>query len=189
MDDRNLRANPDELTPAMPEEAPAPYAEPELGDDKGRYAPPAPAEKPIPEKTPAAPTVDIDDDDDPAPTEWVPTRFEKRIKAIPEAKWNLYQCLAGAAIAVYTVLALFFGGQGLNPLFLIGVVLALVLPRWLEDRGRRSLYKGRKVMLIVMAVMLVALTLIHGFQTDFNFFEAKEETEEAARIAGTLLRL
>ena len=187
MDDRNLNVSPDDLTTATPEEAPAPYAEPELGDDKGRYAAPAPVEMPA---APADSAGEIDDDDDdPAPTEWVPTRFEKRVKAIPESKWNLYQCLAGAAIAIYTVLALFFGGQGLNPLFLVGVVLALVLPRWLEDRGRRSLYKGRKVMLIVMAVTLVALALIHGFRTGFNFFEKKEEAGEAARIAGALIRL
>ncbi len=127
------------------------------------------AEQP-PEQKYAAPEIDDDDDDD-APTEWVPSRFEKRIHAIPDAKWDLYQILGGAAIGVFTVLALFLGGSGVSASFLIAVVLALLLPNWLEDRGRRKLTKGRYAMIAVIAVGVVGVFLYTGFTQGWDIFK------------------
>ena len=111
-----------------------------------------------PEERYAAPEIDDDDDDD-APTEWVPSRFEKRVHAIPEAKWNLYQTLGGAAVGLFTLFALFVGGTGVNAMFLIAIALALLLPNILEDRGRRKLNRARLVLVIVLAVGIVIMLL------------------------------
>ena len=135
-----------------------------------------------PEKKYAAPEIDDDDDDD-APTEWVPSRFEKRIHAIPEARWKLYQILGGGAIGLFTVGALFLGGTGKvgSALFLAAVVLALLLPNWLEDRGRRKLNVARYAMIIVIAVGVVALLLYTGLTQGWDFFKKKDEAEAALR--------
>ena len=132
------------------------------------------AEQP-PEQKYAAP--EIDDDDDDAPTEWVPSRFEKRIHAIPDAKWDLYQILGGAAIGLFTVFALFLGGTGVSAPFLVAVVLALLLPNWLEDRGRRKLTKGRYAMIAVIAVGVIAVFLYTGFTQGWDIFRKKETAE------------
>lgn len=124
---------------------------------------------------------EIDDDDDPAPTEWVPSRFEKRIHAIPENLWTLYQILGGAAIGIFTVCALFLGGTGVSAPFLVAIVLALLLPNWLEDRGRRKLNKGRYTMIIVIGVGVVAMFLYTGLTQGWDFFKKKEEAEAAIR--------
>lgn len=154
-------------------EAGAPETAPEASAPKPAAAP-APAD---PERY-AAP--EIDDNDDDAPTEWVPSRFEKRIHAIPEKQWNLYQTLAGLAIGAFTVFALFFGGQGLNPLFLAAIVLALLVPNMLEDRGRRRLSRGRIVMIITMAVGIAAMAIYFAVT---KRGDAKPEEIEAAEAA------
>ena len=120
-------------------------------------------EKKLSENVPetAYDTPEIDNDDD-APTEWVPSRFEKRIHAIPEAKWNLYQILGGGLIGLIAVAGLCLGGTGVTPGFLVAVVLALLLPNWLEDRGRRKLNKARIAMIVVLAVGLIAMTVYTG---------------------------
>jgi len=125
---------------------------------------------------------EIDDDDDDAPTEWVPSRFEKRIHAIPDAKWDLYQILGGAAIGVFTVASLFLGGTGVSAPFLVAIVLALLLPNWLEDRGRRKLTKGRYAMIIVIAVGVVGIMLYTGFTQGWDFIKKKDEAEAAVRM-------
>ena len=121
-------------------------------------------------------------DTDEAPTEWVPTRFEKRIHAIPEDKWNLYQTLGGAVIGLVIAGLLFAGGSGLNAGFLIAVVLALLLPNLLEDRGRRKLQRGRLAMIIAMAIGIGILAVYAGVTTGWNFFTKKEAAEAALRM-------
>ena len=149
-----------------------------------------PKPNPAPEQRYAAPEIDdiLADDPDEAPTEWVPSRFERRIHAIPDKQWDLYQCLGGGLIGAIAVAALFFGGTGVNAGFLIAVVLALLLPNWLEDRGRRKLTKGRYAMIIVMAVGLIGIFLYTGLTKGWDVF-TKKTTQEAARMAVDWLRL
>lgn len=131
-----------------------------------------------PETKYVAPEIDDDDEDD-APMEWVPSRFEKKVHAIPQARWDLYQILGGAAIGIFTVCALFLGGTGVSAPFLVAIVLALLFPNWLEDRGRRKLTKGRYAMIIVISVGVVAMLLYTGFTQGWDFFKKKEEVEAA----------
>ena len=134
----------------------------------------------------AAPEIEDDDEDD-APTEWVPTRFEKKIKAIPDKQWNLYQTLAGVVIGAATAGTLFLGGSGSKGSsipFLIAVVVALAGPNVLEDRGRRKLNRFRMVLIIVMAVSIIAFTIYNGTTKGWDFMKKKEETEAALRLAG-----
>jgi len=147
------------------------YANPEIFDDPAPAAPPAHSAEP-----------EIDDDDDDAPTEWVPSRFERRIHAIPEAQWKLYQTVGGVLIGAFTVFALFFGGQGLNPLFLIAIVLALFAPNMLEDRGRRKLTRGRMVMAITIAIGVAAMAVYTGMTKGWRVFSLKKEAEDALRL-------
>lgn len=134
-----------------------------------------------PEQKYVAPEIDDDDDDDDAPTEWVPSRFEKRIHAIPDARWDLYQILGGAAIGVFTVFSLFIGGAGVSAPFLVALALALLLPNWLEDRGRRKLLKARYAMIIVIGLGVVGMLLYVGFTQGWDFFKKKDEAETAVR--------
>lgn len=132
----------------------------------------------------AAPEIEDDDPDD-APTEWVPSRFEKRIHAIPEGRWTLYQIAGGIAIGAFTSFALFAGGAGVNALFLIAIALALLFPKWLEDRGRRSLNKGRLAMVAVIAAGLVGMVVYNGLTRGWSFFAEKE----AAALTDAFFRM
>ena len=134
-----------------------------------------------PEARYAAPEIDDDDDDD-APTEWVPSRFEKKIHAIPDRTWDLYQIAGGALIGAFTVAALFLGGAGINVLFLIAIVLALFVPNWLEDRGRRKLTRGRMVMAITIAIGVAAMAVYTGMTKGWRVFSLKKEAEDALRL-------
>ena len=141
------------------------------------------AEPPIQPEPPAQPSYDqpeIDEEEeDDAPTEWVPTRFEKKVKAIPDRTWDMYQYLGGGAIGLITAAALFLSGTSNNIPLIVAVALAFILPRWLEDRGRRSLYKGRITMIIVLAVAIAAMVIRSVATHGFSFFEKKEEAETA----------
>ena len=125
------------------------------------------------------------DDPDEAPTEWVPTRFEKRMKAIPEGQWTLFQILAGAAIGGIAVFSLFAGGTGMSWGFLVSVALALLLPNWFEDRSRRKVNKGRYAMIIVIALGLIAMVLYTGLTKGWTVF--KPRTEEAMLLRHLLM--
>lgn len=128
------------------------------------------------------------DDPDEAPTEWVPSRFEKRINAIPEGRWTLYQLLGGALIGSLVVATLFAGGKGFSWSFLVSVVLALLLPNWLEDRGRRKLFKLRYAMIAVMAIGIIAMVIYNGVTKGWDVF-APKAAEEAARFIAPWSRL
>ena len=132
-------------------------AEASPSDDLTRYASP-----------------EIEDDEDDAPTEWVPSRFEKRIHAIPEGLWNLYQTLAGVAVGAFSVFALYFGGSGLSPLFLAALALALAAPNILEDRGRRRLSRFRIVLIIAIALGVIGMTAYTGATQGWDFFRKQE---------------
>lgn len=130
------------------------------------------------------------DDPDEAPTEWVPTRFEKKIKAIPESTWTLYQILAGMVIGGITVASLFLGGweSGMSWGFLVSVVLALLVPNWMEDRGRRKVMKLRYTMIAVIAVGIIAMVLYTGMTKGWDSFTIKK-AKDAAWAIGNWMRL
>ena len=134
------------------------YSQPEIGDDPIKW------------------------DKDEAPTEWVPTEFEKKVKAIPEDKWNLYQTLGGGLIGAISAVLLFASGSGMSAGFLIAVVLALLLPGWLEDKCRRKLLRARLSMIVVLGVCILALLLYNGFTHGWDFFKKPEEAQAAARL-------
>ena len=83
---------------------------------------------------------------------------------------------------MFTVAALFLGGTGVSAPFLVAIALALLLPNWLEDRGRRKLTKGRYAMIIVIAVGVVGVFLYLGFTQGWDIFKKKEEAEAAIRL-------
>ena len=102
----------------------------------------------------------LGDDEDEAPAEHVPTAFEKKMQAIPDNKWNLYQIIGGVLIGGYTVYAL-FGGRDSSFSFLTAVILALLLPNQFEKSANRKVYKGRVAMCVTITVGLVAMILYY----------------------------
>jgi len=102
----------------------------------------------------------LGDDTDEAPTEHVPTAFEKKMQAIPENKWLLYQIIVGVLIGAYTVYAL-FGGEDNSFNFLTAVILALLVPNQFEKSANRKVYKGRVAMCITIAVGLVVMFIFY----------------------------
>lgn len=98
----------------------------------------------------------LGDDTDEAPMEHVPTAFEKKMAAIPENKWLVYQIIGGVLTGLLTVAAL-FGGDDSSMLFLIALVLALFGPNQFEKSANRKIYMGRMALCITIAVGLVAM--------------------------------
>lgn len=98
----------------------------------------------------------LGDDTDEAPTEHVPTAFEKKMAAIPENQWRVYQIIGGVLTGLVTVLAL-FGGDDSSMFFLIALVLALLGPNQFEKSANRKIYLGRMVLCITIGVGLVAM--------------------------------
>ncbi len=142
--------------PPKPDWSDVPYV------DDAEAAAPAPA--------PVRPRANADDEDDDAPAE--PSDLEKRIAAIPEDKWNLYQILGGAAVGLIAVALLTFGSEDLGTWSLVlAAVLALVAPRYLERWGGRKLPRARMAMVISMAVALVAFFIIAGMRNGFQMFD------------------
>lgn len=100
----------------------------------------------------------LGDDDDEAPMEHVPSEFEKKMHAIPEGKWNLYQIIAGILIGAYTVYAL-FKGEKTDFSFIIALVLALIAPGQLEKSANRKLLKLRIVICITLAIGIAGMII------------------------------
>ena len=98
-----------------------------------------------------------------------PTHFQKRIAAIPEKRWVVYQIVAGIAVGLLTVVTLFIGNGDFSYLFFLAVCLALIGPNYLERQGERRIPQGRTAMCITIAVGLVAILLIYVIQTNFTF--------------------
>lgn len=149
-------------------------------------------ETPAPEARYAKPEIDdavIQWDTDEAPTEWVPTQFEKKIKAIPEDKWKLYQTVGGGLLGLIEAILLFAGNKGMSAGFLIAVVLALLLPNWLENKGRRKLYRARIAMIAVLGISIVVMLLYNGFTYGWDFFKKKDEAEAAVKLLRGFVRI
>lgn len=118
----------------------------------------------------ASPSASEADDDEDTPYE--PSEMEKRIAAIPEDKWTLYQILGGGAVGLVAVALLTFGSEDLGTWALVlAVVLALAMPRYLERWWGRKLPRARVAMIISMLVALVAFFLVTGLRTGFKFID------------------
>lgn len=100
----------------------------------------------------------LGDDDEEAPAEHVPTAFEKKMQAIPENRWNLYQIIAGILIGAYTVYTL-FSGQDSSFSFIIALVLALIAPGQFEKSANRKLLKLRIAMCITLTIGIVGMII------------------------------
>ena len=146
---------------------------------------------PAPQAAPAAPQAPkqdwsdvpyVDDVPEPEPVQaaeedgedapYEPSEMEKRIAAIPEDKWKLYQTLGGAATGLFAILILTLGSEDLGTWALVlAAVLALVAPRYLERWWGRKIPRARMAMLIAMAVALAGVFIFTGVRTGFRFFD------------------
>ena len=97
------------------------------------------------------------------------TDFQKRIAAIPEPRWKLYQTLGGLLTGAIAVITLCLGHDGFSPLFVVAICLCLFLPNYLEKQGGRLVPRARAAMCIAIAIGLVVMLLVFGIQTDFTF--------------------
>ena len=120
---------------------------------------------------PAAAELPDDDDDD---GEYIPSEWEKRIDKLTPAQWKRWQIIGGAAVGAAAFGSLFLFGQELSTYgIVVAVLLALLLPRYLEKAWRRSLNTGRIAMLVAMVVVMVVMILVFGVQTGFTFKPAQ----------------
>lgn len=89
--------------------------------------------------------------------------LQKRVRAYPEAKWNLIQRIVGAAVGALCGLLLtyFSAMESIGMYGTIGALLiALFVPRLAEKRLKRSVSKGRTAMLSALAVWIGVYALI-----------------------------
>lgn len=133
-------------------------------------------------ETPTIPDVVFDAGEDtpveePVPEE-TPTPFQKKIAAIPEKKWRLYQIIGGILLGTLTVFTLFYRSSPdsgtISYGFLIAICLALFGPNYLEKQGKREIYLGRKWLCITMGAGMVIAVLILGFSTNWEIFKPVE---------------
>lgn len=124
---------------------------------------PAPQEEEEPAPEPADPV----DDTPPEPTE-----FEKKIAAIPDDKWKLYQIIAGAVLGILSAVSITvlskmesIGSMGL----IIAAVLALFLPNMLEKKGGRKIPALRTALIIALTISM-GLFAFYGFVINPDFF-------------------
>ena len=131
------------------------------------------AEPTVKSAEPAVKTVEpadeaeADDDDDDEP--YIPSEWEKRIDALTPQQWKRWQIAGGAVIGLACVASMFLFGPELSSYGLIvAVVLALLLPRYLERAWRRSLNTARRAMIVALVIGLAAMLLITGIRTGFR---------------------
>ncbi len=93
-----------------------------------------------------------------------PTALQKKIADIPDDKWKLYQTLAGAVLGLVVGCALFLripGNETSSLGMLIGAIIALFAPKYLELQAARKIPRLRTAMLVTSLVVL-ALYLCYG---------------------------
>ena len=112
----------------------------------------------VPEPAPVADgAADDDEDDEP----YVPSAMEKRLDALTPEQWKRWQIIGGAAVGLASVACLFVFGEELATYGLIvAVLLAVLLPRYLERAWRRKLTVARYAMIAAMVVGLVVMGII-----------------------------
>lgn len=126
-------------------------------------APATPVFVPYVDDAPAEPAGE-DDEDEP----YIPGAMEKRIGALPEKQWKLYQGIGGALVGLASMLSLtvFTGDLSLYGVA-VAALLALLLPRYLERAWNHKMPFARKVMLIAMVVGLIIMIVITGLRDGF----------------------
>ena len=99
--------------------------------------------------------------------------FQKFIARLDEKTWKLYQRIAGAVMGLLACVALFWKSGEEQGTFsyglIIAMVIALILPNFLEKRALRKMSTLRLTMAISMGVVIVAYFLYWGLSSGFNF--------------------
>ena len=99
--------------------------------------------------------------------------FQKFIARLDENTWKLYQRIAGAVMGLLACVALFWKNGEEQGTFsyglIIAMVIALILPNFLEKRALRKMSTLRLTMAISMGVVIVAYFLYWGLSSGFNF--------------------
>ena len=99
--------------------------------------------------------------------------FQKFIARLDEKTWKLYQRIAGAVMGLLACVALFWKNGEEQGTFsyglIIAMVIALILPNFLEKRALRKMSTLRLTMAISMGVVIVAYVLYWGLSSGFNF--------------------
>ena len=89
--------------------------------------------------------------------------FQKKVRDLPESKWNLYQiiggALTGAACGYLLTEISSYPSIGMYGT-IAAALLALFGPRLVEKRFKRTVQKARVWMMIALGVWLVAKMLI-----------------------------
>lgn len=91
--------------------------------------------------------------------------LSQRVHAIADARWKLYNLAGGAALGLLLAVCLFVLPEipeFSNWSLILAVVLALLVPRLVENRLKRSIATGRMTMVIVFGATLL-IQLVRGF--------------------------
>ena len=86
--------------------------------------------------------------------------FSERVAALSDKTWNTLQIVGGIVLGGACIGALFFSGEESSFSFIIAVVLALFLPRFLEEKAERPIMKGRIALCITIAIGIAAMALM-----------------------------
>ena len=89
--------------------------------------------------------------------------LQKRVRAMPDKKWNALMTISGAILGVLcgVLLTYFSAMESIGMYGTIGaLLLAMLVPRLAERRLRRSVQRGRVALMIALGVWIAASAAI-----------------------------
>ena len=85
------------------------------------------------------------------------SKVQKRIDAMSEKTWNIWQTICGALLGVVVSFFLFGGsGEDMSAYAIYALVIALVVPKLAENACGRNVNRGRTALAVSIAMIMVA---------------------------------
>ncbi len=90
-----------------------------------------------------------------------------------DEQWKRFQIIGGVAVGVAASACIALiptqeGGSFFSWSFIAAIVIAMLLPNFVEKRSGRSIGLARKILLIVLVVFILGLLAYHFFTGSFN---------------------
>ena len=86
--------------------------------------------------------------------------LKQRVAALSERSWKIIQIAGGISLGAVVCFFLYGDSDGGTPYSIYALLLALIVPRLLEQSCGRSVSAGRIAMLITLVVLIISHLLL-----------------------------
>jgi len=86
--------------------------------------------------------------------------LKAKVAALSERSWKIIQCAGGVALGAVICFFLYGDADGGSTYSIYALLLALIVPRLLEQSCGRSIASGRIAMLITLVILIVGRLLL-----------------------------